>query len=179
MARKADRAAAAADRPRVAVLMGSDRDLPVMRATFDKLRELGVACEARVLSAHRCPRELAEFVAGCPARGVRVIVAAAGGAAHLAGAAAAQTSLPVIGVPLVANELGGLDALLATVQMPAGVPVATVATGRAGAVNAAVLAAQILALSDEKLAARLAGLKRELAAGVAEKDRRIQEELTR
>jgi phosphoribosylaminoimidazole carboxylase PurE protein len=177
LAKRNDSAGAAASL--VAVLMGSDSDLPVMRGTVERLRELGVPCEAHVLSAHRCPQELGEFVRGCSGRGIRVIIAAAGAAAHLAGSVAAQTTLPVIGVPLVANELGGLDALLATVQMPAGVPVATVATGKAGAVNAAVLAAEILALSDPKLAARLSEIKREMAAGVADKDRKVQEELTR
>lgn len=163
---------------RVAVLMGSDSDLPVMRLTVERLADLGVGCEARVLSAHRSPDAVARFVRDCPKRGIRVIIAAAGGAAHLAGAAAAHTTLPVIGVPLVASELGGLDALLATVQMPSGVPVATVAVGPAGARNAAVLAAQILALSDSRLAKRLVAFKHELAAAVAAKDRHVQEELT-
>ncbi len=163
--------------PRVAVVMGSDSDLPVMRLTVARLADLGLNCETRVLSAHRSPDAVARFVREAGKQGIKVIIAAAGGAAHLAGAVAAHTTLPVIGVPLVANELGGLDALLATVQMPSGVPVATVATGPAGARNAAVLAAQILALADPRLAKRLTAFKHELAAEVVAKDKRVQEEL--
>ncbi len=163
---------------RVAVLMGSDSDLPVMRLTVERLKDLGLACEARVLSAHRSPDAVARFVREAGKQGIKVIICAAGGAAHLAGAVAAHTTLPVIGVPLVANELGGLDALLATVQMPSGVPVATVATGPAGARNAAVLAAQILALADARLAKRLLAFKHELAAAVVAKDKHVQEELS-
>jgi len=161
---------------RVAVLMGSDSDLPVMRNTLAKLEDLGLACEVRVLSAHRSPDAVARWAREASKRGIKVIICAAGGAAHLGGVVAAHTALPVIGVPLVANDLGGMDALLATVQMPSGVPVATVAVGAAGASNAAVLAAQILALSDSRLAKRLASFKHELAAGVAAKDKRVQEE---
>ncbi len=161
---------------RVAVLMGSDSDLPVMRNTLAKLEDLGLAREVRVLSAHRSPDAVARWAREAPKRGIKVIICAAGGAAHLAGVVAAHTALPVIGVPLVANDLGGMDALLATVQMPSGVPVATVAVGAAGASNAAVLAAQILALADARLAKRLASFKHELAAGVAAKDKRVQEE---
>ena len=164
--------------PRVGVLMGSDSDLPVMRSTAERLKALGVEYEVRVLSAHRSPEAAARYSRTAAERGVKVIIAAAGGAAHLAGAVAANTMLPVIGVPLVAGELGGLDALLATVQMPSGVPVATVAVGRAGASNAAVLAAQILALADSRLARRMADYKHELAAAVGVKDRRVQQELT-
>jgi phosphoribosylaminoimidazole carboxylase PurE protein len=164
--------------PRVAVLMGSDSDLPVMRNTADRLRDLGLPCEVRVLSAHRSPDAAARFAREAAKRGVKVVIAAAGGAAHLAGTVAAHTTLPVIGVPLVSGDLGGLDALLATVQMPSGVPVATVAVGAAGASNAAVLAAQILAVSDSRLAKRLTAYKHELAASVAAKDKRVQEELT-
>jgi phosphoribosylaminoimidazole carboxylase PurE protein len=162
---------------RVAVVMGSDSDLPVMRGTVTRLEDLGLHPEVRVLSAHRSPDAVARYAREAAKRGVKVIIAAAGGAAHLAGVVAAHTALPVIGVPLVSGDLGGLDALLATVQMPSGVPVATVAVGKAGAGNAAVLAAQILALSDSRLAKRLAGFKHELAAAVAAKDRRVQEEL--
>jgi phosphoribosylaminoimidazole carboxylase PurE protein len=164
---------------RVAVVMGSDSDLPVMRNTVTRLGDLGLSCVVRVLSAHRSPDAAARFARDAAKQGIRVIIAAAGGAAHLAGTLAAHTTLPVIGVPLVSGDLGGLDALLATVQMPSGVPVATVAVGRAGAANAAVLAAQILALSDSRLARHLAAFKHELAAGVAARDRRVQEELTR
>ena len=161
---------------KVAVIMGSDSDLPAMRRAVDKLNDLGLACEVRVLSAHRSPDAAGRFAREASRRGFKVIIAAAGGAAHLAGTVAAHTCLPVIGVPLVSGDLGGLDALLATVQMPAGVPVGTVAIGAAGATNAAILAAQILALSDSRLAKRLEGLKHEMAAGVAAKDRRVQEE---
>jgi len=161
---------------RVAVLMGSDSDLPVMRLTVERLKELGIGHEVRVLSAHRSPEAAARFAGGAAGRGIKVIIAAAGGAAHLAGCVAAYTALPVIGVPLVSGSLGGLDALLATVQMPSGVPVATVAVGEAGARNAAVLAAQILALGDARLARRLADYKRGLAEAVAAKDRRVRRE---
>src|SRR5437867_551654 len=130
----------------VLILMGSDSDLPVMREAKVVLDELGVGSELRVLSAHRTPERTREVIRGAEAAGVKVIIAGAGGAAHLAGAAAAQTTLPVIGVPLASGALNGLDALYSTVQMPPGVPVATVAIG--GARNAGILAAQILALSD-------------------------------
>jgi phosphoribosylaminoimidazole carboxylase PurE protein len=151
---------------RVAILMGSDSDWPVMSAAADRLAALGIAHEARVLSAHRSPDETARFAREARDQGYRVIICGAGAAAHLAGAVAAQTTLPVLGVPLDASGIGGLDALLATVQMPAGVPVGTLAIGKAGADNAALLAAQILALDDDALAARLVTLKREMAAGV-------------
>lgn len=139
--------------PRVGVLIGSKSDLPVLEKCSAKLEELGVDYELEVLSAHRNPEGVAEYVSTAKERGLKVIICAAGMAAHLAGAAAARTSLPVIGIPIAAGTLGGLDALLATVQMPSGVPVATVAIN--GAANAAVLAAQILALSDPELSARL------------------------
>lgn len=139
--------------PRVGVLVGSKSDLPVLEKCSAKLEELGVDYELEVLSAHRNPEGVAEYVSTAKERGLKVIICAAGMAAHLAGAAAARTSLPVIGIPIAAGTLGGLDALLATVQMPSGVPVATVAIN--GAANAAVLAAQILALSDPELSARL------------------------
>jgi len=165
--------------PRVAILMGSDSDWPVMSAAADRLAALGIAHEAHVLSAHRSPEDTARFAREARDRGYRVFICGAGAAAHLAGAVAAQTTLPVLGVPLEAGSLGGLDALLATVQMPAGVPVGTLAVGKSGADNAALLAAQILALADDALAARLATLKREMAAGVADKDRRLQAARTR
>jgi len=137
----------------VAILMGSQSDLELMQPAADLLGELGIAHEVRVMSAHRTPDRTAEFARGARDRGLRVFICAAGGAAHLAGAVAAQTSLPVIGVPLARTPLGGNDALLATVQMPRGVPVATVAID--GAYNAALLAAQIIALADPELAGRL------------------------
>ena len=141
--------------PLVGILVGSKSDLPVMEKCTKRLENLGVDHELEVLSAHRTPDAVAEYVATAPGRGIKVFVCAAGMAAHLAGAVAARTNLPVIGIPVAAGTLGGFDALLSTVQMPSGVPVATVAVN--GAANAAVLAAQILALSDPDLAERLKG----------------------
>jgi 5-(carboxyamino)imidazole ribonucleotide mutase len=141
--------------PSVGILVGSKSDLPVMEKCTNRLEDLGIEYEIEVRSAHRNPEDVAEYVASAPARGIKVFVCAAGMAAHLAGAVAARTNLPVIGIPIAAGTLGGFDALLATVQMPSGVPVATVAVN--GAANAAVLAAQILALSDAELAERLDG----------------------
>ena len=141
--------------PLVGILVGSKSDLPVMEKCTKRLEDLGVDHELEVLSAHRNPDAVAEYVATAPGRGIKVFVCAAGMAAHLAGAVAARTNLPVIGIPIAAGTLGGFDALLSTVQMPSGVPVATVAVN--GAANAAVLAAQILALSDPDLAERLKG----------------------
>jgi phosphoribosylaminoimidazole carboxylase PurE protein len=143
--------------PLVGIVMGSDSDWDVMSAAATRLDALGIAYEAQVMSAHRTPAKTAAYAGGARQRGLRVLIAGAGAAAHLAGVIAAHTTLPVIGVPLDATGLRGLDALLATVQMPAGVPVAAVAIGRAGAENAAILAAQILALADEALAGRLGG----------------------
>jgi 5-(carboxyamino)imidazole ribonucleotide mutase len=142
-------------RPSVGILVGSKSDLPVLERCTARLEDLGVDFELEVLSAHRNPEDVAEYVASAPQRGIKVFICAAGMAAHLAGAVAARTNLPVIGIPICAGTLGGFDALLATVQMPSGVPVATVAVN--GAANAAVLAAQILALSDPELAKRLEG----------------------
>lgn len=141
--------------PSVGILVGSQNDLPVLEKCTARLEALGVEHEIEVRSAHRNPEGVAEYVASAPDRGVKVFICAAGMAAHLAGAVAARTNLPVIGLPIAAGTLGGFDALLATVQMPSGVPVATVAVN--GAANAAVLAAQILALSDPELAKRLEG----------------------
>ena len=138
-------------KPVVAVLMGSDSDAGYLKPCGDVLRELGIPFEARVLSAHRTPDETVDFVKSAKKKGLKVIIAAAGGSAHLAGVAAANTSLPVIGIPVETPSLKGLDSLLSTAQMPAGTPVATVAVGSAGVKNAAFLAARILALSDEKL----------------------------
>lgn len=139
--------------PSVGILVGSKSDLPVMEKCTARLEDLGVGYDLQVLSAHRNPDAVAEYVASAPERGIKVFICAAGMAAHLAGAVAARTNLPVIGIPIAAGTLGGFDALLATVQMPSGVPVATVAVN--GAANAAVLAAQILAISDSELAGRL------------------------
>jgi 5-(carboxyamino)imidazole ribonucleotide mutase len=141
--------------PSVGILVGSKSDLPVMEKCTGRLEDLGIDYEIEVRSAHRNPEGVAEYVASAPQRGIKVFICAAGMAAHLAGAVAARTNLPVIGIPIAAGTLGGFDALLATVQMPSGVPVATVAVN--GAANAAVLAAQILALSDPELAERLEG----------------------
>ena len=153
---------------RVAIVMGSSSDETTMHAAVETLAGLGVETETRVLSAHRTPDALREWVASLEPRGVRVVICGAGGAAHLAGAVAAQTTLPVIGVPLQAPNAiaGGLDALLSTVQMPRGVPVATVAVGEAGAANAAILAAEILALSDEALRGRINTMRQSMAARI-------------
>jgi 5-(carboxyamino)imidazole ribonucleotide mutase len=140
--------------PAVAVVMGSQSDLDTMAQCVTTLRDLGIPFEARVLSAHRTPAALEEYVADAESRGVKVFVAAAGGAAHLAGVVASKTLKPVLGIPM-GTQLGGLDSLLSTVQMPAGVPVGTLAIGRGGAVNAALLAAAILALEDDEVGRRL------------------------
>ncbi len=139
--------------PSIGILVGSKSDLPVMEKCTNRLDDLGIDYELEVRSAHRNPDDVAEYVASAPGRGVKVFICAAGMAAHLAGAVAARTNFPVIGIPIAAGTLGGFDALLATVQMPSGVPVATVAVN--GAANAAVLAAQMLALSDPDLSERL------------------------
>jgi phosphoribosylaminoimidazole carboxylase PurE protein len=155
----------------VAVVMGSDSDMPTMKACIDRLKEFGIEPEVRIISAHRTPDIAADFAETASKKGIKVIIAAAGMAAHLAGALAARTDLPVIGVPLASLESpAGIDALLSTMQMPPGVPVASMAVGKAGAVNAAVFAAEILALSDEKLAARLAEFKKSQQQKVIEKD---------
>ncbi len=149
--------------PEVAVLMGSQSDWEVLKAAVDTLGEYGVACDARVLSAHRTPDELAEYVQNADQGGTKVFIAAAGMAAHLAGAVAAHTTRPVLGVPLASSDLNGLDALLATVQMPPGVPVGTLGLGKAGAVNAALLAISILALERPELREKLRATRQERA----------------
>jgi 5-(carboxyamino)imidazole ribonucleotide mutase len=166
------------DSPRVAVLMGSASDKPVMAAAFEVLLELDIGFTGRVLSAHRTPGEVVRFVREAEAGGVRVFICGAGMAAHLAGAVAANTTRPVLAVPLESGGLGGLDALLASVQMPGGVPVAVFAVGRAGAQNAALFAAQCLALEDEKLAARLAGHREAQREKVRRDDGELQRELS-
>ncbi len=155
---------------KVAVVMGSDSDLPVLKDAFDKLKGLGIPYEAHVFSAHRTPLEAAAFARSARENGFGVIIAAAGKAAHLAGALAAQTTLPVIGIP-VKSSLDGLDALLSTVQMPSGIPVATVAIDGAG--NAALLAAQILSVCEEGLAVRLSSLRDAMRQAVLEKDKNL------
>ena len=150
----------------VLILMGSDSDAPVMQGAVDVLREFGIACEMTVASAHRSPERVMRLVGEAPGRGVKVFIVGAGAAAHLAGVVAAHTTLPVIGVPIDSSALKGMDALLSTVQMPPGVPVATVSIGKPGATNAGVLAAQILAVGDRGLASRLDQYKKTLAAKV-------------
>jgi len=159
----------------VAVVMGSDSDLPTMQSCIDQLRQLGIEPTVRILSAHRTPELAAEFAQTAAQNGIKVIIAAAGMAAHLAGALAARTTLPVIGVPLQASSSpAGLDALLSTVQMPPGVPVATMAIGKPGAKNAAIFAAQILATSDQQIRQKLTQFKASLRQAVIEKDKSLQ-----
>lgn len=157
---------------KVAIIMGSDSDIPAVAPAKKRLESLGVPVEAHIFSAHRTPAAAAEFSRSARDNGFGVIIAAAGQAAHLAGALAAQTTLPVIGIPIKSSTLDGLDALLSTVQMPSGVPVATVAID--GADNAALLAAQILAVEDGELAGKLQRLKDEMAQAVREKDAALQ-----
>ncbi|PSH04141.1 MAG: 5-(carboxyamino)imidazole ribonucleotide mutase [Acidobacteria bacterium] len=161
-------------KPLVSIIMGSDSDLDVMNETAKALELFDISYEMDVCSAHRSPARTSEFSRKAAGRGIRVIIAGAGGAAHLAGVIAAETITPVIAVPIAATSLGGLDALLAMVQMPAGIPVATVAIGKPGATNAGILAAQILATSDGALAKKLMAYKEKLALGVEEKSRKLQ-----
>src|SRR5688572_20162290 len=149
--------------PQVLILMGSDSDAPVMQAAVETLREFGISSEMTVASAHRSPARVLRLVEEAPARGVKVFIVGAGAAAHLAGVVAAHTPLPVIGVPIDSSALKGMDALLSTVQMPPGVPVATVAIGKPGATNAGVLAAQMIALGQPEMAAKLVAYKKKLA----------------
>lgn len=158
-------------RPLVSIVMGSDSDLPTMQQASELLKEFRVPHEVRILSAHRLPKETAAFAEGAQRRGVKVIIAAAGGAAHLAGVVAAHTTLPVVGVPIETKSLKGVDSLFSTVQMPPGVPVGTMAIG--GARNAALFALQILAAKDGKMARRLARYKTTMAKGVRLKDRKV------
>ena len=160
--------------PQVAIVMGSDSDLEVMREAAKALDEFGITYEMDITSAHRSPARTSEFAQNAAARGIKVIIAGAGGAAHLAGVIAAETTLPVIGVPMPSSSLQGLDALLATVQMPAGIPVATLAIGKAGATNAGILAAQILALSDPVIARKLLAYKQKLVDGVEAKSKELK-----
>ena len=160
---------------KVAVIMGSDSDFSIVSPAIKRLKSLNIPVEVHVMSAHRTPAASAEFSSSAISNGFGVIIAAAGKAAHLAGVLAANTTLPVIGIPVKSSTLDGLDALLATVQMPSGIPVATVAID--GADNAAILAAQILALSDETIAAHLVEMKKQMAEGVAQKDSAIQQKV--
>lgn len=150
----------------VLILMGSDSDAPIMQAAVDLLTDLQIPCEMTVASAHRSPERVMRLVSEAPGRGVRVFIVGAGAAAHLAGVVAAHTTMPVIGVPIDSSALKGLDALLSTVQMPPGVPVATVSIGKPGATNAGVLAAQILAVADPVVADRVVAYKKKLAEKV-------------
>ena len=157
----------------VLILMGSDSDASVMQGAVETLKELGLSCEMTVASAHRSPARVMRLVDEAPARGVKVFIAAAGAAAHLAGVVAAHTTLPVIGVPIASSDLKGFDALLSTVQMPPGVPVATVSIGKPGATNAAVLAAQIIATANADVAAALKDYKQKLAEKVEAAAKRL------
>lgn len=148
-------------KPIVSILMGSRSDLPTMEACFNQLKEFDIPFEAHALSAHRTPNEVIALAEGAKKRGIKVIIAAAGGAAHLGGVIASSTTLPVIGVPIQTSALGGMDSLLSTVQMPGGIPVATVAIGKAGAKNAAILAAQMIALSDDEMAEKMEALRKQ------------------
>jgi phosphoribosylaminoimidazole carboxylase PurE protein len=161
---------------KVGILMGSDSDLEVMREAEKRLESFGVAYETHIMSAHRTPERAAEYASSAEQRGLQAIICGAGAAAHLAGAIAANTTLPVIGIPIDSSSLKGLDALLATVQMPAGIPVAAMAIGKAGAANAGIFAAQIVARTDQEVAAKLTQFKKEMAAGVEERDRKLQSE---
>ncbi len=161
----------------VGVLMGSESDWPVMQRCVEQLRAFGIECEARVLSAHRTPQAVEQYAAAAAERGIKLIIAAAGMSAALAGAVAARTTLPVIGVAIPGGPLAGVDALLSMVQMPPGVPVACAGLGEAGAVNAAVLAGQILALCDAALAGKLQQFKSDQAEKTLAKDRSLQEKL--
>jgi len=163
-------------KPVVGIVMGSDSDLPVMQEVVKVLKQFEVSYEIGVYSAHRSPHRTAEYVRSARDRGLKIIIAGAGGAAHLAGVTAAETTLPVIGVPIDSSPLSGFDSLLATVQMPPGVPVATMGVGKSGATNAGIFAIEVLALSDENLAKRLVDYKAQLEVSVAEKSRKISEQ---
>ena len=161
-------------KPLVSIVMGSDSDLDIMREAAKALEDFGIAHEIDVTSAHRSPDRTAEYARKAADRGIRVIIAGAGGAAHLAGVIAAHTTLPVIGVPIPSTSLSGMDSLLATVQMPAGIPVATVAIGKPGATNAGILAAQILGLASSGIAKKLEAHKEKLANSVEEKSKKLK-----
>jgi phosphoribosylaminoimidazole carboxylase PurE protein len=162
----------------VGILMGSDTDYPVMSEAGKTLDKFGIAYEIEIVSAHRTPARAHEYATTAASRGLKVLIAAAGAAAHLAGVIAANTTLPVIGVPMGTSSLNGLDALLATVQMPAGIPVATMAIDKAGAINAAIFAAEILGSSDAGIARKLVDHKEELARSVTEKNARLKQQLS-
>jgi phosphoribosylaminoimidazole carboxylase PurE protein len=163
-------------KPLVGIVMGSDTDLPVMTETAQTLKKFGVPFELEITSAHRSPARTSEYARTAIQRGLKVIIVGAGGASHLAGVIAAETTLPVIGVPMATTTLAGLDALLSTVQMPGGVPVACTAIGKPGAINAAIFAVEIIATSNPDLAKKLAEYKEQLARSVAEKSEKVKRE---
>jgi phosphoribosylaminoimidazole carboxylase PurE protein len=165
-----------AAKPLVGIVMGSDTDLPVMTETAQTLKKFGVPFEVEITSAHRSPARTSEYARTAIQRGLKVIIVGAGGASHLAGVIAAETILPVIGVPMATTTLAGLDALLSTAQMPGGVPVACTAIGKPGAINAAIFAAEIIATSDPELAKQLVEYKEQLARSVAEKSEKVKRE---
>jgi len=158
-------------KPKVAIMMGSDSDLKVMNEAAMVLQEFGIGYEIKILSAHRTPKQTIKYVSAARSRGIKAIIAGAGGAAHLAGVVAAHTVLPVIGVPMQTEYLKGIDSLFSTVQMPSGIPVGCMAIGKAGAKNAGLLAAQILAISDKKMTARLEQYREKLARSVLKKNK--------
>lgn len=160
-------------KPLVSIIMGSDSDLPIMSEASATLKKFGIQHEVKILSAHRCPDKTAEFAKGARKKGIKVIIAGAGGAAHLAGVIAAHTTLPVIGVPME-SKLEGMDSLLSTVQMPSGIPVATVAIGKAGAVNAGILAAEIMGIESAPLSKKLEAFKKELVRKVEDKNKKLK-----
>jgi len=164
-------------KPTVAIVMGSKSDWPILEYTVNTLKEFGVESTVKIMSAHRTPHDAADFADNAAKNGYKVVIGAAGGAAHLAGVLAGHTILPVIGIPVKGWALDGMDSLLSTVQMPKGVPVATVAIGKAGAINAAVLAVQIMALSDASLKRKLTAYKKSMAAEVRKADAELQKEL--
>lgn len=163
-------------KPVVGIIMGSDSDLEVMQEAANILKQFAVPYEIGVYSAHRSPHRTLDYVKSARDRGLKVIIAGAGSSAHLAGVSAAETTIPVIGVPIDSSPLSGLDSLLSTVQMPPGVPVATMGVGKSGATNAGIFAVQVLALEDEKLMKRLVDYKEQLEKTIAEKSKRIQEQ---
>src|SRR5213075_2160317 len=163
-----------ADGPLVSIVMGSDSDLEIMNEAAKALDDFGIAYEIDVTSAHRSPARTSEYARNAAGRGIKVIIAGAGGAAHLAGVIAAETTIPVIGVPIPSTPLNGMDSLLAIVQMPAGIPVGTTAIGKPGATNAGILAAQMIALADSSVAKKLSAHKEKLAQGVEEKSRKLR-----
>ena len=164
-------------KPLVGIIMGSDSDAPIMQEAAKTLQQFGVDYEIGVYSAHRSPHRTNEYVTSARARGLKMLIAGAGSSAHLAGVAAAETILPVIGVPIDSSPLSGFDALMATVQMPPGVPVSTMGVGKSGAINAAILAVEILALSDPGLAEKLVDYKAKLEVAVAEKSKKVASEI--